>query len=35
LVCCISLGYENTKATENQLVTERIPVQEFVQFVKN
>jgi len=35
LVCCISLGYENTKAIENQLVTERIPVQEFVHFIQN
>jgi nitroreductase len=35
LVCCISLGYENTHAPENQLQTERIPVQEFVQFVQN
>jgi nitroreductase len=35
LVCCISLGYENTHAPENQLLTERIPVQEFVQFVQN
>jgi nitroreductase len=35
LVCCISLGYENTKAIENQLVTERIPVQEYVQFIQN
>ena len=35
LVCCISLGYENMQAPENQLVTERSPVQEFVRFVQN
>lgn len=33
LVCCISLGYENTEAPENQLITERTPVTEFVQFM--
>ena len=33
LVCCISLGYEDNSAPENQLVTERVPVEEFVQFV--
>jgi nitroreductase len=33
LVCCISLGYENTEAPENHLITERTPVTEFVQFV--
>lgn len=33
LVCCISLGYENIEAPENQLITERTPVSEFVQFI--
>ena len=35
LVCCISLGYEDKDAPENHLVTERVPVEEFVQFVSN
>jgi nitroreductase len=35
LVCCISLGYENTTAPENQLITERTPVSEFVHFIKS
>lgn len=35
LVCCISLGYENTTAPENQLITERTPVNEFVHFIKS
>ena len=33
LVCCISLGYEDNSAPENKLVNERVPVEEFVQFV--
>lgn len=33
LVCCISMGYEDHTVVENQLVTERVPVSEFVHFV--
>jgi nitroreductase len=35
LVCCIAMGYEDTSAVENSLVTERAPVKEFVQFLKD
>jgi hypothetical protein len=33
LVCSISMGYEDQTVAENQLVTERVPVTEFVHFV--
>ncbi len=32
LICGVALGYEDTSAPENGLVTERIPVDEFVRF---
>ena len=35
LVCCISLGYENLQAVENQLITEREPIDQFVRFLHN
>jgi len=35
LVCCISLGYENLQAVENKLITQREPIDQFVQFLHN
>lgn len=32
LVCGIALGYEDTQAPENRLLTERQPVEEFASF---
>jgi nitroreductase len=34
LVCCISIGYEDTAQVVNQLQTERVPAAEFVTFVE-
>ena len=34
LVCGMSLGYEDTSAIENTLVTEREPIKNFVKFVE-
>jgi nitroreductase len=35
LVCCISMGYADPNAIENQLVTERVETAEFVKFVED
>jgi nitroreductase len=34
LVCCIAMGYEDTSKIENTLTTERVPVDDFVSFVR-
>jgi nitroreductase len=34
IVCCMALGYADTTKIENSLITERMPLEEFVKFIE-